>query len=56
MAHTVCSDDQAERWEEELYGTHCVSRFRATGGGTLDRSKGRTLDASRIFAAAHILP
>ena len=24
MAHSVCSDDQAERWEEELYGTHRV--------------------------------
>ena len=28
MAHTVCSDGQAERWEEELYGTHCVQAER----------------------------
>ena len=31
MAHPVCADDQAKRWEKALHGTHCV----ALGEGTI---------------------
>ena len=33
-----------------IWHTLCVSRFRATSGLPLDRSKGKALDASRICA------
>ena len=48
MAHSVCPDDQAQRWEEGLYGTLCVcfalSCDRRTAAGP---QQGHALDASR---------
>ena len=58
MAHSVCPDDQAQRWEEGLYGTLCVCfALRATGGLPLDRSKGTPLTrAENLHGVRRFLP